>query len=789
MSSLLARRLVTGAALLFVLTAPAVAETVRIVVDGPWDRNEAILGLFQEEMEALLADRYDVSFGPGSVIEADWTPAGVAAAVDAALTDPEVDVVVGLGVLVSNELAHRPTLPKPVVAPFVLDPEKQGVPISGDASGVRNLSYITSVGRIEMDLHRFREVVPFEKLAFLATSVFLDAIPALRDQFVRQAEALGVEATVHAIEGSAVEALAAIPGDADAVYVAPLLRLPDAEFDALVAGFIERGLPSFSLFGRSEVERGILLGNAPQTNLSRRARRTALYVQRILSGEDAGTLPVHFPEAERLSINLSTARAVGVRPSWAVLTDADVIERERRDPGRRFTFHETVNEATRVSADLAAVAAGVQAGRHSVGRSRSNLLPQVEASALGTWIDDETAATGFGPAERQLSASLSLSQAIVSDPAWTGLSVERRQQLRRELDFEAQRLDVARNAANAYLNVLRAQTAERIQGENLERTLANLELARVRERVGASGPGETYRWEGEVANGRRAVIDANSARNVAEIEFNRLLRRPLEEPFRLESENLLAEAGLGDPRLASFLADPASFRIFRDFLEDEAVRKSPELAALDEAIGQQETVLGSAGRAFWLPDVGLQGEVSRVLGRDGEGEDAPVIGPVTIPRNDTTWNVGLRASLPLFEGGGRVSERRRAAETVRQLELQRDATEERIRQRLRSALHLAGASWAGIDLSRQAADAAGRNLELVRDAYSQGVVSVLELLDAQNAALVAQEGSENAVFDFLIDLNEVQRALGAFFCWLEPEELDGFLRRLETFRDSSEETR
>ncbi len=79
----------------------------------------------------------------------------------------------------------------------------------------------------------------------------------------------------------------------------------------------------------------------------------------------------------------------------------------------------------------------------------------------------------------------------------------------------------------AYLNLLRAQTLERVQKENLELTRSNLELARVRQQIGISGPAEVYRWESQIATARKEVINANAQRNAAEIGVNRVLHQPL----------------------------------------------------------------------------------------------------------------------------------------------------------------------------------------------------------------------------------------------------------------------
>ena len=65
------------------------------------------------------------------------------------------------------------------------------------------------------------------------------------------------------------------------------------------------------------------------------------------------------------------------------------------------------------------------------------------------------------------------------------------------------------------------------------------------------------------------------------------------------------------------------------------------------------------------------------------------------------------------------------------------------------------ASSAGVS-----ADAAAKTLELVQDSYGRGAASILDLLDAQNAALTAEFAAETSVYDFLDDWAEVRRSIG-----------------------------
>ena len=113
--------------------------------------------------------------------------------------------------------------------------------------------------------------------------------------------------------------------------------------------------------------------------------------------------------------------------------------------------------------------------------------------------------------------------------------------------------------------------------------------------------------------------------------------------------------------------------------------------------------------------------------------------------------------------------------------MEHKAAKERIEQRIRSTLQVANVSYAGIQLADDAAKAAHKNLNLVTESYSRGVVSIIELLDAQNAALVADQTAANAVYDFLIDLMEVQRAVGMVDFFMTEEDQKDWFERLDAF--------
>ena len=751
---------------------------VGVVLDGQWERNDEVRGVFESEVIDLIGDDFDIRFPENKRLLGDFSLIGVADAVDRLISDPEVDLIFTMGPVASTYVARLEVLPKPVVAIFVIDPEVQGIPTAIDAqgeriSGVTNLSYVTYPSDIERNIRRLREITPFERLTLLTSEGLVQAVPELRANLLTQVESLDVEVSAASVGTSVEAAIAAIPDDTDAVYVYPLIQLPSGDLERLIQALIERRLPSFSYWGRREVEQGLLASLYASEAFNRLGRRIALNVQRILFGEDAGSLPVDFERRIRLSLNVETARAIGVYPSWSVWTEVETVGDREEGFRRVLNLSMAAQEAVIANLDVLAAARFVAAGDQERRRSRAALYPQVAAAGFGELIDSDRAESLGGGPQRLSVASASVSQLLYSESALANVDIQDELQLSRAKQFEETRLDVALDAAVAYLDVLRAKTFEDIQRENLNATRSNLDLAQVRQEIGVARAAEVIRWENQIANNRRDVIDAIAQRNVAEIGLNRLLNRPLEESFQTDETDLDDSAlRTGAAQLGPYLGDPFAFDIFRDFMTAESLSLAPELQQVDAAIRAQERALSAARRQFWSPTVLFEGDLSAVkTGGAGSSFDLGLPFPVDLPtRNPLNWTLNVSASLPLFTGGARRAERARAFEELEELRLTRRSLAQKVEQRVRSVLHSAGASFAGIELSEDSADAAERNLEFVTDAYEQGTASILDLLDAQNQALVARQVAANAVFDYLIDLMGVQRAVGRFDFFMTPVE-------------------
>lgn len=747
-----------------------------IVTDGPSARGASLRALFLQEIRAVNRGEFRIQAPDALQLSANRTLAGARAVLNQVLADPRTDVVITLGVLTSQAAAQRTSLPKPVIAPFVANPRLQGLPYKNGASGRKNLSYVSLDINIQRDLQAFREVVPFTRLAFLLDKGIMEAIPGIRNEVKRVADKLRLKVTTIPVGDKATIALADIPQDTQAVYVGPLPALAPDQYQQLVAGLIERRLPSFAFEGKSDVERGLLVGIGPAVQMNRLARRVALNVRRILLGEPAATLPVAFARGEGLTLNMRTARAIGFSPRWQLLTRAELLHEEPEASGPPLTLTKAVREALDLNLSLRLAQSNVAAGKEDIRQARSALFPQIGLSASGVAIEKDDAAAIPGAAERTTSGSLTLDQSLYSEPAWANLEVQKQLQAARVSGYEQVRLDIVLETVQAYLNLLRARTNARVQRDNLQLSRSNLALARARRRIGTAGPSEVFRWESEIANAQRAVVEAEAQIRVAEIALNALLHRPLEQRVNV------AKVGLDEPtlitsqqRLYDLIDNPASFRVFRDFIVQDAFAAAPELHQLEARIDAQKRTLESARNAYWQPTLSLRARRTDTFARDG------VQGPPLPGLDDTETSISLQLSLPLSTGGSRGAQKAKAYEQLTGLYVQRQATTERIEQRVRAALYTARSAYTAIRLSRQAADAAESNLVVVRDAYARGTVSILDLLDAQNASLVADLRAATAVYDFMRALMEVERAAARFDFFLTAQDQANWFARIQRY--------
>ncbi len=428
-----------------------------------------------------------------------------------------------------------------------------------------------------------------------------------------------------------------------------------------------------------------------------------------------------------------------------------------------------VREALASNLDLLAQGESLAAAREEIGLARSRLLPQLGIGARAQMLDSERSDEARG---NNLSKSVLLAggvtQVLYDEGSWAGFAIQKHVYESRAQDFEAFRLGVIEEAAGTFLALDRSRRVLEIQERNRGFTQENLETSRSRIAAGWSSEREILRWQTELAGNDRDVRQARV--DVLENRFalNRARNRPPESPASTVPATF-AEYGFvyGRDAIAEAIVAPEEDRRMRDFLVGVGLRRSPDLTALDASIAAAERQLIAKRRAFWVPSLNFSAGVDHMANK----------GSSDFEQNE--WVVKGVLTFPVFQGGAKFAGHDQARSELASLRTQRRATTLSLEESIRSALAQASGSFESVGFAERQVAAARRNFELVEAAYTLGVASILDLLDAQAQLLAAELGLANATYGFLEDLITAEREL-SFYAFMEaPAEVDALVGQLE----------
>ncbi len=769
------------------------------VVDAPHPRTIAVIrddaswladplyAKIRHSLEEMTTGRTPVAFLDDARFTAGTDAGSLRQALDQALADPAIDEVLVLGVRAAT-LAGDPSVPltKPVLGAVLIDSDLAPLPYDAAGHSTKPNFFVVALSARSSELLRqMQAAVPFTALQILVDDHFAAKsaeLEAWRGQLARE---LGIDARIVPLGATAAPTLAALDPATTTVFLLPAVRQTAEEHTRLLDGLRERRLTVLSFAGQSEVEAGALSGALPEAS-TQLARRVAIVFDQLSPDTPATALTLRVPLRSELYFNETTAAAIGFAPKFGALATATLVSPYAPAGGQPLSLGDAIVIALEKNFALRARVAGTEISRQEVKGATGTLLPQLAAVANYQRIDrDRAQASGGLFPEKTLVAGLGLTQTIFDDEATTRIRLARAALQAATALEKVQRLDTANAAAQAYLQLLSARAALRVAEQNAKATQKHLELAHLRQRVGTSGPEDIYRFESLSAQQRSEVVAARMQVERARTALNRVLG--VDATARWEVRDVALDdpafAGLTAP-ITGFIDNRQSFERLRTYLTAYAANHSPDLAALEQGVVTQRLSAEQKQRRGYVPKLTAAANFGRLVEQDYGGptiaEQLRSVGlPVPAPELDrTVWTVNLQATLPLFTGGSLTADNRKARAQLRQLEFTRDGTREAVIAQTQAGLYAIESSFSNIALSRTAADLAGRNLDVVRQKYEQGTVSIVTLLEAQNTAFAQQQAAEVALYRFLADDLQLQRLLGWIETLATPQENAAWLREV-----------
>jgi outer membrane protein len=308
--------------------------------------------------------------------------------------------------------------------------------------------------------------------------------------------------------------------------------------------------------------------------------------------------------------------------------------------------------------------------------------------------------------------------------------------LREESSHEA--LEMTRTAlavqtARAFYAVLYLEQSARVQEEQIEALNGHLEATRKRVAAGTATDLDALTTRVRVATAQGQKIDIENAVQKQRTVLRQLMNAPADEVLSLRGE---------------FLADSAS--VDADSLAGLALRGRPEIALARDAeqAARIQVRLAGLGR---LPALRLNVSYGS---KNGYIPD--------LDKMRANWAAGIRAEMPVWEGGriGRQEEEAKAQHRAEEAHLQ--DVERQIRSDVEQAAADVSAAQAKIRISEVQLMQAGDAARMARARYETGSVTNLDLLDAEAAESAARLARLQALYRSVVSRIDLSRAAGRF---------------------------
>jgi outer membrane protein len=177
----------------------------------------------------------------------------------------------------------------------------------------------------------------------------------------------------------------------------------------------------------------------------------------------------------------------------------------------------------------------------------------------------------------------------------------------------------------------------------------------------------------------------------------------------------------------------------RDEAISLALARNPELKAKDAAREAAHSQADAAAKAG-LPVIAAQGFAGVNPMREADQHLSHSYGAA-----------GIFVTIPIYTGGRLSAEERRSAYEAQAADRDLDAERNQLSRDVQMAWDSAQTAYRNIAVTGQLADSSGKALELTHARYDIGSSSIVEVEQAEVAALEAKIAQSNATYDYLIE--------------------------------------
>jgi outer membrane protein TolC len=438
----------------------------------------------------------------------------------------------------------------------------------------------------------------------------------------------------------------------------------------------------------------------------------------------------------------------------------------------------TLSEAVRVALDrsprIEAARQALEEAEERVSEAWGSVYPRLEFSAdytrnvspavnfLPAIIfnpnagPDEQVAVQFG-ADNLWQSFITAEQPLFDGRAFVGVGAAGRFQSLQEEVLRGEVQSVVSSIRTAYYDALLAQQEARLLAESEARVREALQETRALHRAGLATEYDVLRLEVELANLEPNVLRAENAVTRS--------RRALADELDMDAEVLVVDGSLetlnlDDPaentpanrEILALANVPAAAPVNVDALVEQALDTRSDLRqlAVTEELRLAEL---RAQQSEYLPRVTLFGDYAISASQNGSPD---FFGrPRAYSRR-----VGVRLSVPLFQGFAQTSRVGQRRATLRAAETQTRFARSRAESEVRNYAEEMEEARLRAAAQSRAVQQAQRGFDIARATFREGLGSRLELTDAEVALRQSEFNYARAVHDYLTARARLEEAVG-----------------------------
>jgi len=425
-------------------------------------------------------------------------------------------------------------------------------------------------------------------------------------------------------------------------------------------------------------------------------------------------------KAPRTGAGSRAARAV---LSVAVLAPAAGLGAQEAPRARSVTFDQAVEIALDRNTSVRQAENAVASADALVRQAKMGFLPDLRLSVSSGQTFGRTFDQNEGQIVDQTARSLStgISTSVTLFDGFSNVS-ELRQAVRTydagTLDLERAQQTVVFTVASNFLALIEQREQLRVQRENLASAEALGAEIRAYVDAGKRTVADLYQQQAAVASARYAVVTAERAVGLAEVDLVQALQL---DPggtydFQAPEVDVGQAAGAAQQELQALLERAWTLR--SDYAAQEARRSAAEQGVKVSSSSRWPTVSLSAGYSSAYSSLGLADFTSQLDQR-------------------RTGQISLGVSVPLFDRGAASTATERARLAVDDAELAIEDTRQQIGVQVARAWQDVRSAGAQLEAAEAGAEAAVLALQAAQERYEVGAATLVEVTQARTGQVQA----------------------------------------------------